>query len=199
MKTKILLFCLFLTINCELPCMTAHAESSDPICNAFFTPFHEKERELYRTFLKRCVASYGDYRSSEVVGHRHAGVDLKGKMAELVYAVGIGRVAYRYWIFPNETVAISHRLPDGETVYSIYTHIRDIQVKPGDPVHEGTVIGRLFNREEMRKAQFAHPHLHFEIRKKMDDFGKASFTSMSKKDLDEYCIDPKIFFKGHLK
>lgn len=198
-KTKIIVLFLLLLTNSVMSGMIVYADSAVPFCTTFFTPFQEKERDAYRTFLKRCSGSYGDYRKSDVPGHLHAGQDLMGKRAEQVYAVGVGRVAYRYWIFPNETVVLEHRLPNGETVYSVYTHIRDIQVKIGDPVNENTVIGRLFSAEEMKKARFSSVHLHFEIRKIMDDFGRASHTSMSKKELDKYCIDPKIFLKKRMK
>jgi murein DD-endopeptidase MepM/ murein hydrolase activator NlpD len=199
MKTKIIALFILLMTNGVIPGMTVYADSGMPVCTAFFTPFQEKEREAYRTFLKHCSGSYGDYRKSDVPGHLHAGQDLRGKKAEQVYAVGVGRVAYRYWIFPNETVVLEHRLPNSEIIYSAYTHIRDIQVKIGDRVNENTVIGRLFNAEEMKKARFSSIHLHFEIRKKVDDFGRASYTSMSKKELDQYCMDPKIFLKKHMK
>lgn len=168
-------------------------------CNSFFSPFREPAREAYQTLRARAYGYYGDYRRTHVAGHRHGGTDLKGRPGEPVYAAGIGRVAYRYWPFPNETVVIRHRLPDGETIYTVYTHIVDIGVNPGDPVTPDTVIGRLFNKEEMKRARFSNPHLHFEIRKDMADMGRASFTSMTKKELDRYAVDPLLFLKSHMK
>jgi murein DD-endopeptidase MepM/ murein hydrolase activator NlpD len=84
-------------------------------------------------------------------------------------------------------------------VFSVYTHLRDIQVMPGDYVDENRVIGRLFNQEEKKKARFSTIHLHLEIRKKMDDMGLASFTSLSRDELDKYCLDPHLFFREHLR
>ena len=175
-----------------------HAEDPEP-CTSFFTPFREPGRDAYRTFRARVIGFYGDYRRTHVAGHRHGGVDLKGNPGEPVYAAGIGRVAYRYWPFPNETVVVRHRLPVGETFYTVYTHIVDIRVNPGDPVTPDTVIGRLFGKEEQTRAKFSTPHLHFEIRKDMEDIGRASFTSMTKKELDRYAADPLLFMKSRMK
>ena len=189
---------LFLLVSIGIPDTRIYADNLEP-CTAFFVPFKDHARDAYSTFRKRCFSYYGDYRRTRVTGHRHAGVDLKGKTGEPVYAVGNGRVAYRYWPFPNETVAVLHQMPDGQKIYSIYTHIVDIRVNPGDPVDRDTVIGRLFNEAELKRARFSVPHLHFEIRKNMEDMGRASFTSMSKEALDKYCIDPNVFFKDRLK
>lgn len=177
----------------------ALAAEIDPVCEQFFVPFADRGRDTYRDYLKRCTGKYGDYRVTRIKGHRHAGVDLKGKAGEAVYAVGVGRVVYRYWSFPNETVVIRHRLPSGASVYSVYTHLRDIQLMPGDLVDEYRAIGRLFNLEEKNKAHFATIHLHLEIRKNVEDFGRASYSSLSREELDKYCIDPHPFFREHLK
>ncbi len=189
---------LFLFVSICIPGAQIHAEGLEP-STSFFVPFQDDARDAYSTFRKRCVGYYGDYRRTRVAGHRHAGVDMKGKAGEAVHAVGNGRVAYRYWPFPNETVVVLHQLPDGEKIYSVYTHIVDIRVNPGDPVDRNTVIGRLFNEVERKRARFSFPHLHLEIRKNMEDMGRASFTSMSKAALDKYCIDPNVFFKDRLK
>jgi len=189
---------VILIMTCGLPCMLVNAGTIET-CKMFYLPFKVSERHAYLTFQKRCTGSYGEYRRTRVAGHRHAGVDLRGSAGEQVFAVGVGRVAYRYWLFPNETVAIEHRLPGGEKIYSVYTHIADIGVNPDDPVDENTMIGRLFNAGELKKARFSFPHVHFEIRKSMEDMGRSSYTSMSKKELDQFCIDPRIFFRSHLK
>ncbi len=175
------------------------AEDSHKRCVQFFSPFMEQERSKYQTIVNRCFSQYGDYRSSNIRGHKHAGIDLRGKLNEKVYPIGAGKVYDIIWSFPNRAIAIIHPLSNGEQVYSLYVHIEDIQVQPGDWVDENTVIARLFNADEFKKSQFKAAHLHLEIRKSMEDKGRASYSSMSMNDLNKWCISPKEFLKKYLE
>ena len=84
--------------------------------------------------------------------------------------------------------------------YSSYVHVADLKVRIGDKVDKDTIIARIFNEEELRNSKFGTPpHLHFEIRHRIDDNGAASFKSMNITELNKYCIDPLIFFKKSLK
>jgi hypothetical protein len=59
---------------------------------------------------------------------------------------------------------------------------------------------RLFNEDELKRANFGTPnHLHFEIRNSMADEGRASYVSMTRQELNQYCMDPMEFFKTYLK
>ncbi|MGA3208598.1 MAG: M23 family metallopeptidase [Syntrophales bacterium] len=164
----------------------------------FFSPFNDSHRNRFSTITKRTKGKYGDYRNSYIKGHRHSGIDLVGKPAESVYAIGKGEVVRIYWNFPNQTVLLRHRLADDKIIYSAYTHLRDIRVKEGDQVDEKTILGRIFNKKEMEKASFSSCHLHLEIRKSIADDGKASYSAMSTQQLDEYLTDPLVFFKSQL-
>jgi murein DD-endopeptidase MepM/ murein hydrolase activator NlpD len=175
------------------------AEDSDKLCTKFFSPFIEQDRSNYQTIVNRCFSEYGDYRSSNIKGHKHAGIDLRGKLSEKIFPIGVGKVYDIIWSFPNLAIAIIHPLPNDEYIYSLYVHIEDIQVKIGDWVDQNTVIARLFNSDEFKKSQFQTAHLHLEIRKNMEDHGRASYSSMNMKDLNKYCINPKEFLKKHLE
>ena len=83
---------VILMVICGVSCMRVNAGTIET-CKVFYVPFKVSERQAYQTFQKRCTGSYGEYRSTRVAGHRHAGVDLRGSAGEQVFAVGAGRVA----------------------------------------------------------------------------------------------------------
>jgi hypothetical protein len=91
-------------------------------------------------------------------------------------------------------------MADGSILYSMYVHVMDVKVGAGDEVDETTVLARLFDSEELAKADFGTVnHLHFEIRSSLDDGGRASASSMTLQALNLYCRDPLSFFKRHLR
>jgi murein DD-endopeptidase MepM/ murein hydrolase activator NlpD len=166
----------------------------------FHSPFEETDRRSFQAIHNRLVGSYGEYRSSYKPGHLHAGIDLEGAFGETVYAIGDGRVYRIYHEFPHRSVIVEHSLLDGKNLYSIYTHVQEIKVGVGDRVDERTALARLFDAEELKRADFGTPnHLHLEIRTSMADNGRASYASMSREELDKYCTDPMEFFKEHLE
>ena len=166
----------------------------------FFSPFHDPDRKDFKRLRNRIIGAYGDFRSSYQPGHLHAGIDLAGDFEERVFSIGWGRVVHIFRQFPHKTIVIEHHLPDGTSVYSVYTHVEEMQVEKGDWVDSETHLARLFDREELEKANFGTPnHLHLEIRKSYEDEGRASYSSMTREELDRFCIDPLVFFRNQLK
>ena len=131
----------------------------------FFTPYRDARRESYESIRARTISFFGDPRVTFVRGHKHSGIDLKGRFEEPVYAIGKGRVVDIHLSFPHLTVVVEHRLADGTTLWSSYKHIEALRVSTGDTVDESTVLGRLFNRDEHKRSGFPEPHMHFEIRR----------------------------------
>jgi murein DD-endopeptidase MepM/ murein hydrolase activator NlpD len=175
-------------------------DETDRVCDDFFSPFLETDRKDLGLVKKRITGIYGEYRRSYKPGHHHAGLDLKGNFNENVYAIGFGWIVQIFRQFPHRSVVVEHHLPDGRILYSMYVHVEDIQVQIGDWVDENTPLARLFNKEELEKADFGTPnHLHLEIRKTLADRGRASYASMSMVELNMACIDPLKFFKRHLE
>ena len=81
----------------------------------------------------------------------------------------------------------------------MYVHIEEIKVEVGEWVTEKTPLARLFTQNELNLADFGTAnHLHFEIRKSIDDHGWASASSTNRDELDRFCLDPWEFFKKHL-
>ncbi|MFC1529679.1 M23 family metallopeptidase [Gemmatimonadota bacterium] len=161
-----------------------------------YSPFQEQDRQSYDALQARIVGRYGDWRSSYVPGHLHAGVDLKGDYEEQVHAIGRGKVMNVSGRFPNRSVIITHQQADQTWSYAIYTHLEEITVKRGDLVDQNTVLGRLFTADELERSRFGTAtHLHLEIRKDLRDNGRASYRSMTRADLDRHCLDPLPFFQ----
>ena len=174
--------------------------SPEKVSAEFFFPFIEENRNKFASVKNRIIGKYGDYRSSPLAGHRHAGIDLKGDFKEKVYPIGPGKVKQVYRSFPHKTVVIKHYLVNGDSIYSSYTHVEDIKVDINDWVNEDTPLARLFTKEELELSDFGTlNHVHLEIRKSIKDGGRASWQSMTMDELNEYCQDPYQFFKHHLK
>lgn len=100
----------------------------------------------------------------------HYGVDLAYYYGAAIYAVGDGRVSYagRYGGYGN-CVMIKHR----GKYKSLYAHMKTINVRRGQFVRQGQVIGRLGNTGRSKG-----PHLHFEIREYGHHINPLSITSL---------------------
>lgn len=166
----------------------------------FYSPFNDTDRKSIQSIKGRVVGSYGEYRESYKPGHLHAGIDLEGSFSETIYAIGSGQVHLIFREFPHQSVIVKHQLADGHYLYSVYTHVEQVKVNVGDWVDEQTPLARLFNQDELKRANFGTPnHLHFEIRKSIADDGRASYASMTREELDKYCMDPMDFFRFYLE
>jgi len=87
----------------------------------------------------------------------HSGTDLGADQGTPVIAVTDGKVAIADFIGGyGLTVVLRH---EQETHESLYAHMSQIFVKPGDEVTQGTVIGLVGST-----GNSTGPHLHFEWR-----------------------------------
>jgi murein DD-endopeptidase MepM/ murein hydrolase activator NlpD len=86
----------------------------------------------------------------------HTGIDLRGDLGELVHATATGRVsiAGREGGYGN-MVEIDH----GNGFSTRYGHLSEIDVKVGQQVHIGQVVGRIGST-----GRSTGPHLHYETR-----------------------------------
>ena len=169
------------------------------VCKRFYTPFKEKNRRKYKSIMKRLVSRYGAYRNTLIVGHKHAGIDLRTYLRQRIYAIGVGKVVYMHISHPHFTVFVKHWLPDGTIIYSSYKHITTLRVNIGDWVTHRTVLARAYDKGEYEDSGYPVNHLHFEMRTSIDDMGEASSSSMTMEELDKHCMDPLEFFKEHLE
>ena len=89
----------------------------------------------------------------------HSGTDLGAPMGTPVLAAAAGKVAVSDWMGGyGLAIVLSHQDDTRETLYG---HLSQVFVKPGQWVEQGTVIGRVGST-----GLSTGPHLHFELRQK---------------------------------
>lgn len=99
----------------------------------------------------------------DVCERAHAGVDLNvpgtsDAASDPVYASANGVVACVFdgdW--PGDALVITHTMPDGTEVHTLYGHLQSVTVAEGAVVHRGDQIAEIL-------PQGANSHLHFEMR-----------------------------------
>ena len=163
-------------------------------------PFETGDRTKISTI--RLISHFGAGRRSYIKGHIHTGVDLirrKGKPGNVyVLPVARGVVCSIHLGAPHTTVVVRHKLKDGSTLFTSYKHLAEVYVDCGKQVGVDTRLGRLFTRAEAKKLGGNYDHLHFEVRKKFDDYGVASWATMTRAELKERFYAPLEFLKKKL-
>lgn len=163
-------------------------------------PFSTSNRQDIRTI--DVISTFGAYRSSYIKGHKHTGIDVLPKFKSnehiWVYPIGEGVVCSIHLGHPHITIVVKHKTIEGRVIYSSYKHIFAPLVKLGMAVSVETKLGRLYTPVEGHQLGGNFDHLHLEIRKKFDDFGVASWETMTVKGLEKRFYDPLVFFKHHL-
>lgn len=170
------------------------------VADDWFVPFDTSDRKRMATLLM--VSEFGAPRLSYVKGHMHTGTDMAPKPAQdgaKVLAVANGVVCSIHLDHPHKTVVVKQRLENGETLYTSYKHLESIVVEPGQQVNPNTVMGRLYTARETRQQGGAYDHLHLEIRKDFDDHGMASWTTMTRADLDAHFHDPWKYLRRQVE
>jgi len=132
---------------------------------------------------------------------RHLGDDLNGiggqnsDLGDPIYAAGAGRVIYAGqpgtgW---GSMVIIAHRVPDHDdpkterVIQTVYAHLDQIFIKPGQFVQRSEVIGTVGTANGIYLA-----HLHFEVRK-----GPYVNPSVGYADSPLNRLSPKRFLAEH--
>jgi murein DD-endopeptidase MepM/ murein hydrolase activator NlpD len=86
----------------------------------------------------------------------HTGVDLRGAIGEPVHATADGKVTVAGWDGGyGRMIEINH----GNGLSTRYGHLSEIDVKVGQTVHSGQVIGKIGS-----SGRSTGPHLHYETR-----------------------------------
>lgn len=113
----------------------------------------------------------GYYIAQKYLQNRHLGDDFNANtggntdLGDPVYAVANGFVTFAEdlrggW---GNTIRVVHRHPVGDMVESLYAHLDEIHINPGDFVKRGDQIGTIGTAHGMYLA-----HLHLEMRTQVD-------------------------------
>lgn len=144
--------------------VSGYAAEACPIAHDWKLPFKTSPRKSLSSIRWTRNGEFMAWR----VRHLHTGIDLTnsvGGPGEEVYAASAGKVVSIYAKEPYLSVMIQHRLSSGQTVWTVYVHVTNVMVRPGDVVGENTVIALLMNESQLNRYGWEFNHLHFEILK----------------------------------
>ncbi len=121
-------------------------------------------RLLFPLSIPAAISSIFGWRVHPISGSQslHTGTDLAAPMGTPVLAALTGRVIMADF-FGGYGLAIALEHTNG-TQQTLYGHLSEIFVKPGDVIKQGTVIGRVGST-----GNSTGPHLHFEFRQQTQD------------------------------
>ncbi|MGC9046957.1 MAG: M23 family metallopeptidase [Minisyncoccia bacterium] len=119
---------------------------------------------------------FGEKRTDQSINYSsyHNGVDLRAKINTPVYAInnGVVKIADHY-ILEGNFIIIDH----GSNIFSDYLHLNKLNVKQGDYVQKGQLIG--WTGES---GQTIGPHLHFMIKINNTPVDPLNFINLWKLD-----------------
>jgi murein DD-endopeptidase MepM/ murein hydrolase activator NlpD len=134
------------------------------LLQAFARMGNENLKMLFPVGIPAEITSLFGWRIHPISGTQrmHTGTDIGAPMGTPVLASLSGRVILADMMGGyGLTVAIEH---DNGVRQTMYAHLSELFVKPGDMVQQGTVIGRVGST-----GASTGPHLHFEFRQMMPD------------------------------
>lgn len=118
---------------------------------------------LFPLSIPAPITSLFGWRTHPVLGSGrfHTGIDIGADTGTPVVASYSGQVTIADWLGGyGLAVIVDHRAKSNETLYA---HLSELFVQPGDWVKQGEVIGRVGST-----GMSTGPHLHFELRKLTD-------------------------------
>ena len=127
-------------------------------------PGNGNTRLIFPLSVPAPITSLFGWREHPVLGYRkfHTGTDLGAPTGTPVVATYAGQVAIADWLGGyGVAVVLDHQKKSLETLYG---HLSEIFVKPGEFVQQGEVIGRVGST-----GMSTGPHLHFEMRQLTKD------------------------------
>lgn len=106
---------------------------------------------------REVTAPFGDLRTyNGKKQSQHYGVDLDGRTGDPIYAANDGRVVLvRECYASGNTVIVDH----GAGLYTMYFHLSAFEVKQGDEVKRGTLLGKVG-----KTGRVTGPHLHWSVK-----------------------------------
>lgn len=134
-------------------------------------------RLMFPLTIPAPITSLFGWRIHPITGTRrfHSGTDLGASLGTPVLAAEAGKVAIADWLGGyGLAIVLEH---EKFTQQTLYGHLSEIFVQPGDWVEQGTVIGRVGST-----GNSTGPHLHFETRQLTDEGWVATDPSVQLED-----------------
>lgn len=102
------------------------------------------------------VSKFGSYRKLPTgMQYFHTGLDLRAAVGTPIYAMADGEISLaQKFVIPGNAVIIDH----GNTIFSKYYHLSEIDVKPGQKIKRGELIGKSGGTGRVEA-----PHFHWEV------------------------------------
>lgn len=146
-----------------------------------------------RIEVRNDLGGKGEFFASRNGHRRHEGIDLSAPIGTPVYSVRLGKVVLARSIRNQNTKTgsgnyIIVRHLDG--LVSVYAHLSEIRVRPGQIVRQGQMIGRVGKTGNANYANI-QPHLHFEVRKNRLPLDPSEF--LETRENYQYVLDPFFF------
>jgi murein DD-endopeptidase MepM/ murein hydrolase activator NlpD len=119
---------------------------------------------IFPLALPSPITSLFGWRTHPITGEQrmHTGTDIGAPLGTPVLAVMNGRVLLADFLGGyGMAIALEHGQGSQQTLYA---HLSELFVKPGEVVQQGTVIGRVGST-----GNSTGPHLHFELRQQLPD------------------------------
>ena len=138
---------------------------------AFLVPVKSLRGKVY---LERNIPVSGQFGRNRKGERFHTAIDIPTPYEESVLSPADGQVVMISNLKTQSTLFIKHLKKDKTIFYTAYSHVKDLAVSVGDLVNAQTVLARTFTREEFKKTRHAYNHVHFEVRKSLDDLGNGS-------------------------
>lgn len=137
---------------------TVNTGNAKPLAFASANPNESATQLIYPLVSPAPTTSSFGWRTHPISGSRrfHSGVDIGAPMGAPVVAAGSGIIISSGWLGGyGKAVVIQHN----GVQQTLYGHLSEVFVQPGQRIEQGTVIGRVGST-----GNSTGPHLHFEAR-----------------------------------
>jgi murein DD-endopeptidase MepM/ murein hydrolase activator NlpD len=146
----------------DIPVTSTIPTSSVPRSNPTNSIDHGEQQSsaiaIYPLTHPATITSKFGWRTHPLTGNRrfHSGIDIAAPSGTPVVATGSGTVVLAGWNGGyGKTIVIQHN----DTQQTLYGHLSEVSVQPGQTIERGTVIGLVGST-----GNSTGPHLHFESR-----------------------------------
>lgn len=139
--------------------------------SGWYLPVLTFDRKNIHTIQLTTIGGFGAERLPRpgIPAHLHTGIDImrpSGNFTdESVFPAAVGEVISVRDDGPFAQIIIAHQVGDGVKVWTVYEHVAEIVVAPGDHVDPFFHIARFMNQEELNQYGWQFNHLHFEVMK----------------------------------